>query len=73
MTRQARWVDFGRSYRTMDLSYMESVMWAFKRLYDKGLVYEARGSSPTAGSARRRFPTSRPARTTPTAHARTRS
>jgi isoleucyl-tRNA synthetase len=40
VTRQARWVDFGRSYRTMDLSYMESVMWAFKRLYDKGLVYE---------------------------------
>jgi isoleucyl-tRNA synthetase len=40
VTRQARWVDFGRSYRTMDLSYMESVMWAFKGLYDKGLVYK---------------------------------
>jgi isoleucyl-tRNA synthetase len=39
VTRQARWVDFRRSYRTMDLSYMESVMWAFKSLYDKGLIY----------------------------------
>jgi len=36
VTRQARWVDFSRSYRTMDLSYMESVMWAFKRLYEEG-------------------------------------
>ncbi|MCW5713558.1 MAG: isoleucine--tRNA ligase [Bauldia sp.] len=38
--RQARWVDFSNDYKTMDLSYMESVMWAFKQLYDKGLVYE---------------------------------
>ena len=41
ITRQARWVDFEGDYKTMDLSYMESVMWAFKRLWDKGLVYEA--------------------------------
>src|SRR5690348_12807446 len=41
VTRQARWVDFENDYKTMDLSYMESVMWAFKQLYDKGLVYEA--------------------------------
>ncbi|MBM3977441.1 MAG: isoleucine--tRNA ligase [Planctomycetes bacterium] len=40
VTRQARWVDFERDYKTMDLSYMESVMWAFKRLHEKGLVYE---------------------------------
>jgi isoleucyl-tRNA synthetase len=40
VTRQARWVDFTNDYKTMDLSYMESVMWAFKRLYDKGLMYE---------------------------------
>ena len=40
VTRQARWVDFEDDYKTMDLSFMESVMWAFKRLYDKGLVYE---------------------------------
>ncbi|CAN5556418.1 isoleucine--tRNA ligase [soil metagenome] len=41
VTRQARWVDFANDYKTMDLSYMESVMWAFKQLWDKGLVYEA--------------------------------
>ncbi|MCY4666268.1 MAG: isoleucine--tRNA ligase, partial [Acidimicrobiaceae bacterium] len=40
-TRQARWVDFGNDYKTMDLPYMESVMWAFAQLHRKGLVYEA--------------------------------
>ena len=39
--RQARWVDFHNDYKTMDLSYMESVIWAFKQLWDKGLIYEA--------------------------------
>jgi len=39
VTRQARWVDFGHDYKTLDLDYMESVMWAFKTLWDKGLVY----------------------------------
>jgi len=38
--RQARWVDFDNDYKTLDLSYMESVMWAFKTLHDKGLIYE---------------------------------
>ncbi|UER54763.1 isoleucine--tRNA ligase [Kineosporiaceae bacterium SCSIO 59966] len=40
VTRQARWVDFDNDYKTLDLDYMESVMWAFKSLYDKGLIYE---------------------------------
>ena len=40
VTRQARWVDFEHAYRTLDLSFMESVMWAFKTLWDKGLIYE---------------------------------
>ncbi|UYO95816.1 isoleucine--tRNA ligase [Microbacterium sp. M28] len=40
VTRQARWVDFDRGYKTLDLNYMESVLWAFKTLYDKGLAYE---------------------------------
>ena len=40
VTRQARWVDFDDDYRTMDLPYMESVLWAFKALHDKGLLYE---------------------------------
>ncbi len=41
VTRQARWVDFDNDYKTMDLSYMESVMWAFSQLHRQGLVYEA--------------------------------
>src|SRR4051794_18446394 len=40
VTRQARWVDFEDDYKTLDPSYTESVMWAFKTLHDKGLVYE---------------------------------
>lgn len=40
VTRQARWVDFERGYKTLDIGYMESVLWAFKTLYDKGLAYE---------------------------------
>jgi isoleucyl-tRNA synthetase len=40
VTRQARWVDFERGYKTLDTSYMESVLWAFKSLWDKGLAYE---------------------------------
>ncbi len=40
VTRQARWVDFANDYKTLDLPYMESVMWAFKTLWDRGLVYE---------------------------------
>jgi isoleucyl-tRNA synthetase len=38
--RQARWVDFANDYKTLDLPYMESVMWAFKTLWEKGWVYE---------------------------------
>ena len=41
VTRQARWVDFENDYKTMDPSYMESVMWAFKQLWEKDLIYEA--------------------------------
>ncbi len=40
VTRQGRWVDFENDYKTMDLSYMESVIWAFKKLYERGLIYE---------------------------------
>ena len=40
VTRQARWVDFDHDYRTYEPDYMESVIWAFKQLYDKGWVYE---------------------------------
>ncbi|KAA9151727.1 isoleucine--tRNA ligase [Amycolatopsis acidicola] len=40
VTRQARWVDFEHDYKTLDVTFMESVLWAFKQLWDKGLVYE---------------------------------
>ncbi|RLK49544.1 isoleucine--tRNA ligase [Microbacterium telephonicum] len=40
VTRQARWVDFERGYKTLDTGFMESVLWAFKELWDKGLAYE---------------------------------
>ncbi len=38
--RTGRWVDMENSYTTMDSTFTESVMWAFKNLYEKGLVYE---------------------------------
>ncbi len=38
--RIGRWVDFDNDYKTMDLSFMESIIYNFKQLYDKGLVYE---------------------------------
>ncbi|ROS28067.1 isoleucine--tRNA ligase [Cellulomonas sp. PhB150] len=40
VTRQARWVDFDHDYKTLDTPFMESAIWAFKQLYDKGLAYE---------------------------------
>ncbi len=38
--RMGRWVDFDKTYRTMDADYMESIWWVFKQLWDKGLVYK---------------------------------
>ncbi|MBF0361510.1 MAG: isoleucine--tRNA ligase [Oligoflexia bacterium] len=38
--RLGRWVDFKDDYKTMDLSFMESIWWAFRRLWDLGLVYK---------------------------------
>jgi isoleucyl-tRNA synthetase len=38
--RQGRWVDFDNGYKTLDLSYMESVLWAFKQLHEQDLAYE---------------------------------
>ena len=51
VTRQARWVDFDNDYKTMDLSYMESVIWAFKQLWDKGLIYRANRVMPYSWGA----------------------
>jgi isoleucyl-tRNA synthetase len=38
--RIGRWVDFQGAYKTMDKDYMESIWWAFKKLYDEGKIYE---------------------------------
>jgi isoleucyl-tRNA synthetase len=40
VTRQARWVDFDDDYKTLDSTFMESVIWAFKQLHEKSLAYE---------------------------------
>ena len=40
--RIGRWVDFEHSYKTMDTAYMESVWWAMKQIWEKGLLYEGR-------------------------------
>lgn len=40
--RVGRWVDMEHAYRTMDQSYMESVIWVFKQLYDKGHIYKGK-------------------------------
>jgi len=38
--RIGRWVDMENAYKTTDKTYMESVIWAFKQLYDKSLIYK---------------------------------
>lgn len=38
--RIARWVDFKNAYKTWDKPYMESVMWVFRQMYDKGFIYK---------------------------------
>lgn len=46
VTRMGRWVDFQHTYRTMDPTFMESVWWVFKQLYEMGLVYEGHKVMP---------------------------
>lgn len=46
VNRMGRWVDFSQTYRTMDLSFMESVWWVFKQLHALGLIYEGYKVTP---------------------------
>jgi isoleucyl-tRNA synthetase len=46
INRLGRWVDFDDDYKTMDKSFMESVWWVFKQLWDRGLVYEGKKVLP---------------------------
>jgi isoleucyl-tRNA synthetase len=40
VTRMGRWIDFENDYKTMDMTFMESVWWVFSRLWEQGLVYQ---------------------------------
>ncbi len=40
LKRIARWVDFSKSYATLDNNYMESIWWVFQQIYNKGMVYQ---------------------------------
>lgn len=39
--RLGRWVDMDNDYKTMEVSFMESIWWVFKSLWDKDLIYES--------------------------------
>ena len=46
ITRLGRWVDFDNDYKTMSPSYMESIWWVMKSLWEKGLLYEGHYNLP---------------------------
>lgn len=46
VTRMGRWVDFENGYKTMDLTFMESIWWVFKQLWDDGRIYRAHRIMP---------------------------
>ena len=46
VTRMGRWVDFDNDYKTMDFTFMESVWWAFKQLWDQGRIYKSHRIMP---------------------------
>jgi isoleucyl-tRNA synthetase len=48
VTRMGRWVDFENDYKTMDRSFMETVWWVFRQLWDKGLIYEGHRVQPVS-------------------------
>jgi isoleucyl-tRNA synthetase len=72
VTRQARWVDFENDYKTLDITFMESCLWAFKQLWDKGVVYKDYRVVPIAGRWKARCRTLKPGWTIPIATAPTR-
>ncbi len=56
--RMGRWVDFENDYKTMDATFMESVWWVFRQLWDKGLIYEdyrVQPVSPALGTSLSNF------------------
>lgn len=41
-----RWIDMDNDYKTMDTSFMESIWWVFKSLFDKWYIYESQRVVP---------------------------
>ena len=46
VTRMGRWVDFDNDYKTMDVTFMETIWWVFKQLWDQGRVYKSHRIMP---------------------------
>ena len=46
VTRMGRWVDFDNDYKTMDVTFMESIWWVFKQLWEQGRVYKSHRIMP---------------------------
>ena len=46
VTRMGRWVDFDNDYKTMDKSFMETIWWVFRRLWDQGRIYKSHRIMP---------------------------
>ncbi|MCR4575652.1 MAG: isoleucine--tRNA ligase [Lentisphaeria bacterium] len=46
VNRMGRWVDFENGYKTMNPTYMETIWWVFKQLWDQGRVYKAHRIMP---------------------------
>ncbi len=46
VSRMGRWVDFDHGYKTMDTTFMETIWWVFKQLWEKGRVYRAHRIMP---------------------------
>lgn len=46
--RMGRWVDFDNDYKTMDPTFMESVWWVFRQLWEQGRIYEGHRVQPVS-------------------------
>ncbi|MBO7654070.1 MAG: isoleucine--tRNA ligase, partial [Kiritimatiellae bacterium] len=46
VTRMGRWVDFDNDYKTMNPTFMETIWWVFKQLWDQGRVYRSHRIMP---------------------------
>lgn len=56
-TRMGYWVDLDDAYRTMDPSYIESVWWSLKQIFDKDLLVQDHRVAPGVPAAAPASPT----------------